>query len=406
MNVGRTVEGTRALLLVALAVVVVAALLGSACSSQEPPARTGGGVSKPPTSTPPPPLGLPVPTPVEVPRAGKLPAPVRGTYLGVYTPPAPFEPGRVDAFERSIGKSASIIMWYQPWAANNRSRVDTGAIVAMMRRGKVPMISWEPWDTGSNARAVKDPANQAAYRLVAINRGEYDPYIRQWARSLRAIGGPIMLRPMHEMNGRWYPWSGTTNGNSPAQFIAAWRRMHRIFQEEGATNVTWVWSINHESLPATKSNGYASYYPGDAYVDWTGISGFNGATSPRSKQWRLFGQRFKSSLAYLRTLKKPIVIAEIASLGNGPDKAAWIADAFATLRKTPEVKGIVYFDSNETRTFPENWRVDSSKESLAAFREAAAPSFFMGSVPPVLYKWAHSLSAEEWRFLLAFDPLY
>lgn len=396
----------RAFVLAALAVAVVAVSLASGCGPVADAPPRINGVTPPPVTPPPTSPDIPVPVPVTIPKAGKVPAPARGLYLGAYSPPAPFQPSRVNAFQRSVGKSISILMWYQPWAADSRSRVDTGAIIAIMRRGKVPMISWEPWDPGRSARTVVDPGNQPVYRLARINSGAYDHYIREWAQSLAAIGGPIMLRPMHEMNGRWYPWSGTTNGNSPAQFIAAWRRLHRIFEEEGATNVTWVWSVNHESIPAIPGNAYAAYYPGEAYVDWTAISGFNGATSSRSTLWRLFGPRFQRPLAYLRTLKHPICIAEIASLGPGLDKAAWITDAFATLRKTPEVKAIVYFDSDETRTFPENWRVDSSKESLAAFRRAAANPYFIGTPPPILSEWAASLSAREWEYLLAFDPLY
>ena len=70
---------------------------------------------------------------------------------------------------------------------------------------------------------------------------------------------------MHEMNGYWYPWSGLVNGNTPAKFIRAWRYIHKVFDAEGATNVTWVWTVNWNSVPNSTANRYGAYYPGDKY---------------------------------------------------------------------------------------------------------------------------------------------
>ena len=64
----------------------------------------------------------------------------------------------------------------------------------------------------------------------------------RWARALAAFGGPVRLRFAQEMNGDWYPWGAGTNGNTPAEFVRAWRHVHDIFTAAGATNVQWVWS--------------------------------------------------------------------------------------------------------------------------------------------------------------------
>src|SRR5690349_24021953 len=42
-----------------------------------------------------------------------------------------------------------------------------------------------------------------------------------------------------QMNGDWqFPWSAQLNGNTPADYIAAWRHVHDLFAQAGATNVT------------------------------------------------------------------------------------------------------------------------------------------------------------------------
>jgi hypothetical protein len=342
-----------------------------------------------------------------IPLAGKVLPPKSGAYLGVYTPPAPFRPAAINAFESATGKDVSIVMWYQPWAATNRSAFDAGAVVAVWRAGKVPMITWEPWDPGSDANQLTRPGTQPRYRLSRIIKGEFDPYIRSWARQIREVGGPIMLRPMHEMNGDWYPWCGTANGNRPEEYVAAWKHLRAIFAEEGATNVTWVWSINHESVPGTPANRFAAYYPGDSLVDWTAVSGFNfGTTSPYSS-WRDYTHWYAPALTYLRTLPKPICIAEFATVEQGGDKAVWITDAYGRVRRDPSIKAIIYYDAIEKGPkYTQDWRVGTSARSRAAFRAAIAPPHFSGATPPVLTSWVDTLKPPEWQFLIALEPVY
>ena len=375
------------------------------------------GCSRNPSDAPPPgspasgqpsasvePTVEPTPTPS---LAGTVKPPERGAYLGVYTPPAPFQLRRIDAFEAQTGKDVAIVMWYQPWASANRSRVDSGAIVGVWRRGKVPMITWEPWDPGTNANMLKDPANQPAYRLKTIIAGRHDAYIRSWARGLRDLGGPVMLRPMQEMNGSWYPWCGTVNGNTPSEYVVAWRHVHRIFDQEGATNVTWVWSINHESVPGTKANRYAAYYPGDGYVDWTAASGFNWGTSAKGTRWRMFSHWYDEPLAYLKTLPKPICIAEIGTVENGGDKAAWIADAYRRVAAAPRIRAVIYYDALErSATNVQNWRIDSSRRSVSAFRRAVSPPYYRADVPTALKVWSDSLDTRQWNYLISLPTLY
>jgi len=63
---------------------------------------------------------------------------------------------------------------------------------------------------------------------------------------------------------RRFPWSAQLNGNSLADYAAAWRHVHDIVTRAGATNVTWVWRPNVSGptpVPISES------YTGDDYVE-------------------------------------------------------------------------------------------------------------------------------------------
>jgi len=309
----------------------------------------------------------------------------KGAYLGLFRPPVPIGFSELSAYSRSVHKSPAIVMWYQPWITTGYGQFKTDEIKSLLRLGVIPLITWEPWDPGAN---VGNLANQPAYKLQAIIDGKWDGYIRRWAQGAKAVHGPVMIRPFHEMNGYWYPWSGFTNSNTPALFRKAWIRVWTIFKNEGATNVTWVWSVNWASSPNTYENRWAVYYPGAAYVNWTAISGFNWGTSRPGSRNMSFEDIYSKPLAYLRTLKKPIMIAEMACTTQGVNKPSWIATTYHRIRfHHPEIKAVVYYDHNETNSLgTQYWRIASTSASLWAFRDAINNSWFASS-------WGGSLLA-------------
>jgi len=309
----------------------------------------------------------------------KVLPPAVGLYHGVFQPPAPEKLTKLDAYAAKYGKSPAIVMWYQPWIDQPYGQFKTDAVKALLARGIVPLITWEPWNPGGDPHYLTNPAKQPAYKLSKIVRGDYDAYIRSWAK---AVDGPIMLRPMHEMNGYWYPWSGLVNGNKPADFRAAWRHVHAIFAEEGVTNVTWVWSINWCSSPNSTKNHYSAYYPGDGYVDWTSISGFNWGSYPKDPKNHSFSYIYTKPFAYLSKLGKPVVISEIAC-NTGVNKPAWIRDAYKrALSRNDLVKGIVYYDYREVGAGgTQNWHLSSTTASEKAYKSAIASALFVGAAP-------------------------
>lgn len=295
-------------------------------------------------------------------NASNSPGAAPSVYYGAYVPGWLSDLSRVTAFEADAGKPVAIVMWYQGWGLTDGSQNFQPAWMDRVRaHGSIPMISWEPW-------LYTAGVNQPQYALRQIAGGTFDAYIAAWADASKAWGHPYFLRFAAEMNGNWFPWCEQVNGNAPGDYVAAWRHVHDIFAARGATNVTWVWSPNVAYFGSTP---LAELYPGDEYVDWLGVDGYNWGTSAPGKSWQSFAQVFGPTYATLTQLSaKPLMIAETASAEAGGDKAVWIADALAVQipRVFPRIRAVVWFDENKET----DWRIESSPAGQAAFAAAIA----------------------------------
>lgn len=74
---------------------------------------------------------------------------------------------------------------------------------------------------------------------------------------LRDARVPVLWRPLHEANGRWFWWGA----QGPEPFKKLWRLMFEDFTaKHNLNNLIWVFSPGAET-------DLADWYPGDAYVD-------------------------------------------------------------------------------------------------------------------------------------------
>jgi hypothetical protein len=291
--------------------------------------------------------------------SGKL-VPRTGLLLGAYVDPDDAWRGnddvfaKIDAFEALIGRPLAIALHYYDWADVFPSGLEQWDLAG----DRIPLISWR------------------GTRLDAINSGRYDSLIRARARSVKSLGAPVFVRWGWEMNGNWFAHAGALNmPDGPAKFVAAWRRIHKIFDAAGAKNVVWVWCPNAQSTPDEEWNQWGRYYPGDAFVDWVAIDGYNWGTTQSWSTWQnladIVGPFYRDYAG-----RKPIMISETASAEAGGDKAAWIRNAQTTLiRDFPKVKAMLWFEVAKEA----DWRVESSAASLAAFRSLAQDSHFRGN---------------------------
>jgi mannan endo-1,4-beta-mannosidase len=256
-------------------------------------------------------------------------------YLGVYTAGLPESYAGVSAFTAATGVSPGLVMYYSGW----HERFQEGFARQAARHGAMPLVQMEP--TGVS--------------LPAIAAGGYDRYLRSYAASVKAFGSQVILSFGHEMNGPWYPWG--YRHTPPKVFVAAWRHIVTVFRQQGADNVTWLWTVNiiqcrcHMEPPAL-------WWPGRSYVNWVGIDGYY--YQPSGKFAALFGPTIKE---IRRLTLDPILISETAA--PAASQAVKIADLFAGVRAYG-LLGFVWFDHNKS----EAWRI-SSPAAIAAFHRGA-----------------------------------
>jgi hypothetical protein len=257
----------------------------------------------------------------------------------------------VRRFEELTGVSPSMENFY---IAFPKLPEDMSPADRLLDAGIVPMLSWEPWRPGRGT-------NQPEFALARIAGGAYDDQIAAAARELAMWGRPIYLRFAHEMNGNWYPWAESRNGNEPGSYADAFRHVHDVFAKAGATNVRWVWSVN---IIVPNSPSLASLYPGGDYVDVVGVDGYNFGEEP-SNEWRSPAEVFDTTLDQLPDVApdKPVLLTEVASAESGGEKGEWIEEFFAYVASRPDVAGFVWFDIDKEHP----WTIDSSGASRRSF---------------------------------------
>ncbi len=214
-------------------------------------------------------------------------------------------------------------------------------------------------------------------KLSSITAGKYDSAYITWAQQAKAYGHPFFFRFDWEMNGGWYTWGTTSSSkNTPADYVAAWRHVHDIFTQYGATNVTWVWCVNTE-FPG--SAPIDQLYPGDNYVDWTSIDGYNKSSATF---WQSFSNLFTATYNHILQFapNKPIMIAETATHEIGGSKANWITDALTVQVPLhfPKIKALLWFNWRifENGAY-QDWNIESSASSQQAFHDGISSPYYM-----------------------------
>ncbi|MBP7929374.1 MAG: hypothetical protein KAZ88_10570 [Acidimicrobiia bacterium] len=214
--------------------------------------------------------------------------------------------------------------------------------------GRIPLISWNGTFTDT------------------ITDGGQDAVISARARGIKELGTRVMLRWFWEMDGAGKAdWAG-----SPDDYIAAWRHIHDIFEQEGATNVEWVWCPNAWQWNNADN---PKWYPGDEYVDWVCADGYNWAPNKPGSEWESFEVIFTEFYDWAAQTGKQIMIGEYGVQEREPgEKADWILDSIATVQdRFPQIDALVYYDEDREERGHYDWRLDTSESSYDAFAQVA-----------------------------------
>src|SRR6201981_4107766 len=113
----------------------------------------------------------------------------------------------IEDFEEMVGKHQAIIVSSSYWGEQNFP-VDNLNVI--WRHGSMPLVFWSPWD-----RPYEEDRGPDKFGLTEILAGKWDAYIDKWADAARDFGHPMIVVFGVEMNGTWFPWSGTYYGGGP-----------------------------------------------------------------------------------------------------------------------------------------------------------------------------------------------
>jgi hypothetical protein len=223
----------------------------------------------------------------------------------------------------------------------------------------------------NQAAINQDAVNQAAVNQDAVNwyvpvigiavisrgndwyidnffKGVYDNNLRTFGARIRAYGRPVFIRPLYEIN------EGGTHGdyfiakspNPKGQAIEGFRRVVDRMKEGAGNdlpNVAWMWHVI--PIPSADNNYYESWYPGNRYVDWIGVSLYSPSTITAG---------LSTVVTYANSKGNPIFIPESAPTIDIPDGVrnpkvinTYFEPFFGSIKnQSNRVKGFIYNNIN------------------------------------------------------------
>ncbi len=212
--------------------------------------------------------------------------------------------------------------------------------------------------------------------------GEFDEVIRQYSDWAKSINRPIYLRIGYEFD-------GPHNELEPTEYVNAYRHIVDMMRSQGVENVAFVW---HSYIFAPyNGNSLASYYPGDEYVDWVGVS--------------LFGLLYQDAdlmqygnavLEFAKEHKKPVMAAESSPVnGIYPENLetwyTWFSNFFSVCYNK-NIKAISFINTNW-----EQYSIDgigSWRDARLANNELISKAWFLETNKDRYLKQSESLFEE------------
>ncbi len=188
-------------------------------------------------------------------------------------------------FGAQLGRRPAVTVSFAPFPLGQADMVNLQAAFEQVRiNGGILLLTLEPH--AGLAAVTPVVTDELAGTLDGFNKA----------------GVPVIVRFAHEMNGSWYKW-----GQQPAEFREAFQRVAESLHRLAPGSAT-MWAPNygggypfargqHQAAPGTSNfaeldtdadgtltandDPYAPYYPGDAAVDWVGMSLYHwGETYP------------------------------------------------------------------------------------------------------------------------------
>jgi len=289
----------------------------------------------------------------------------------------------LSSFARLTGKDPSLVMVFYNCSDTWKETPFPRSVLQLLHSlNKTPMVTLQTFGLPFDPLSGETYLDQIMTQLKNKDGAWYD-YLVYWAKESRSLGFNYMLRVDQEFNLResfaWTAWmnggdedsvsilettkdkSGKTvplrddkgnvilKGSAEAvgnglpdgveRVIATQIMIYNLFQQEKANNVTFVWCPNNISRPKVPIR---DFWPGPLYADWVGVDGYRD-----SERMGGYQDVFGGAMRELRSLGKPIIICETASM---PDekKAAYYSSLLGAVQSPRNgIRGMVFFEENK-----------------------------------------------------------
>ncbi len=272
-------------------------------------------------------------------------------------------------YERAAGAKPLLLVHYLSLTDGEPAlRGKLKSISDTAARGRAPVIG-----LAFHAPVIADGRETGARRDLCreIASGAFDERLTAIGKHLAGLPGAVFLRPGYEFGP-----GGDGSAYDQAAYPEAFRRAVSLIRAAGAGGVAVIW---HQG----KARDPLSWYPGDAVVDWWGLSIFQRA-----------GGESRSFAAEAARHGKPLLVGEASPRDEGsagPDAwKSWYQPFFDFLEGTPPVKGFCYL--NNSWTGWRGWkdaRLEGDHGTARRYRaEIAKPAFLhAGERPPAPRFW-------------------
>jgi hypothetical protein len=285
-------------------------------------------------------------------------APKCGALWGVYSLQNGDPEQSVRRLESQVGRKFDLVLNYHDFSNSLVQGQFPNRFEKKLGPDHTLFIDWQARVSSSN--------KNLSYRAIA--KWKYDSYVKAAAKRIKAYKRPVILGFDPEFDS--FPSKGT-----PAQYAAAFRHIHNVFKLAKVTNVAWAW-VSTGYVGGGNGAKILKGYPGNAYVDWVGWDPYNFYRC-NGTSWKTFSQKVTPTYNWMKAHghgNKPFLLSEYGTQydsGNQARSKAWHTQIPATLKKLPNLKGLIRFDAQGYfRSKKCDFFIKNGPGSLAAFSSA------------------------------------
>ena len=247
---------------------------------------------------------------------------------------------------------------------------EMGGIITMSWHLDNPVSLGDSWDTTSAVSAVLKDGPE---------RDKYEGWVERLADFLNSLkdengqGIPVVFRPFHEMNGRWFWWGA---GNcTPQEYKQLWRETFYLLHQHKVHNLLYAFSPN----TMAGEEDFDLYYPGDRYVDILGVDIYNHGGNENFTQNLKDNLEMLAKKAHMKNM--PYVLSESGNNHFGQDPRWWTQTLYPGIKDSGIAWALLWRNARASHYFS-TYPGEISEEDFKEF-EALEEILFLDEVKTI-----------------------